>query len=424
MNFEKLLISTLVVLFSSKTWGSRVLELSDRFLDVRSEGMWYIEFYAPYCGYCKKLEPIWNHVGQSLHNTNIRVGKIDCTRFKSVCHSFKVQGYPTIIFIRGNNEYVFNGERTKDELVHFAMRMSGPPIQQVTRVESFEILKANNPIFFVYVGKQSGSLWDSFYINAEAHQAHGYFYATTEEVAGKHFFIDSSPVILVYKENSHYTFPLSDSFESFELSHLNGTLHNWITCERFPTFPKITRENIYLLRQTKKFLALVVVEENKLNELMTHELEFRDMIERIIRTKRSKYHEFFQFGWTNPELSHSIAMDTLSTPHLLILNSTTNEHHLPEDDPLEMTPEAVEIFLESVLNQSARVYGGDFFTIRMYRAWFELKRLLWDMWRGNPVLTCVIFGLPLGFLSLICYSIFCADIMDADEEEDVHEKKE
>jgi len=48
------------------------------------------------------------------------------------------------------------------------------------------------------------------------------------------------------------------------------------------------------------------------------------------------------------------------------------------------------------------------------------------MWRGNPVLTSVIFGLPLGFLSLIMYSICCADILDADEEDETenHEKRE
>lgn len=43
------------------------------------------------------------------------------------------------------------------------------------------------------------------------------------------------------------------------------------------------------------------------------------------------------------------------------------------------------------------------------------------------ILTCVIFGLPLGFLSLICYSIFCADILDAEPEEegdDGHEHRD
>lgn len=40
------------------------------------------------------------------------------------------------------------------------------------------------------------------------------------------------------------------------------------------------------------------------------------------------------------------------------------------------------------------------------------------MWKGNPTLTVLLFGLPAGFLSLICYGTCCQDIMDADDEED------
>lgn len=65
-----------------------------------------------------------------------------------------------------------------------------------------------------------------------------------------------------------------------------------------------------------------------------------------------------------------------------------------------------------------QVYGGNSFLIRLYRVFFESRRYLYDMWRGNPVLTSVLFGLPLGFLSLIVYSIFCADILDANEEDE------
>lgn len=56
--------------------------------------------------------------------------------------------------------------------------------------------------------------------------------------------------------------------------------------------------------------------------------------------------------------------------------------------------------------------------VRLYRTYFEARTSLSDMWRGNPVLTTVLFGLPLGFLSLILYSICCSDILDADEEEE------
>lgn len=64
-----------------------------------------------------------------------------------------------------------------------------------------------------------------------------------------------------------------------------------------------------------------------------------------------------------------------------------------------------------------QTYGGDSWPIRIYRAYYNAKTSLEDMWQGNPVLTSVLFGLPLGFLSLICYSIWCSDILDADEEE-------
>ena len=84
--FTKLFCFT-VTAFCSNAASSRVLELSDRFLDVRSEGssnsvnkgeqfilftfsgMWFVKFYSPSCGFCKKIEPVWGHVAQALHNT-------------------------------------------------------------------------------------------------------------------------------------------------------------------------------------------------------------------------------------------------------------------------------------------------------------------------------------------------------------------
>lgn len=407
--------------------SSRVLELSDRFLDVRNEGQWFVMFYAPWCAHCKKLEPVWAHVAQALYNTNIRVGRVDCTRFTAVAQAFRVNAYPTIIFVKGPYDFVYNGDRTKEELIHFVNRLSGPPVQQITRADSIDFLKANNPIFFTYVGKQDGILWDIFYSAAESYQPHGYFYATSVEITKRHFDIDTVPAVLVYKERSHYYFPYSDNYEVVEPAHLNESLYRWVNEERFPTFPKVTRSNIHHVVQTKKYLVLAVVEENKLSEIAAHEQEFRDMVEIFVHKNKLKYHNRFQFGWVGtPDLAHSIAMDTLATPHLIVLNASTNEHHIPEDDPLQLTPEAIELFLDSIHNQTAPAFGGNSLPVRIYRAWFEAKTSLYDMWVGNPVLTSVLFGLPLGFLSLILYSICCADILDAEEEDDEpkHEKKE
>lgn len=408
--------------------SSRVLELSDRFIDIKHEGQWFIMFYAPWCGHCKRTEPIWAHIAQALVNTNIRVGKIDCTRFTAAGQHFKITSYPTILFIKGHQEYVYSGDRTKDEMLAFVARMTGPPVQLVSQIETFSNLKADNEVFFTYVGPRNGSLWTTYHSIAEIFQPYGFFYTTSKEIASRHFDISTLPTILVYKDNNHYHFPLSSDFQSVEESFLNETYHRWVNEERFKTFPKITRNNFGEISQTKKYLVLAVVEENKLDEIISSELEFRDMIESIIRKDYDDFHQIFQFGWVgSPEIAHSIVMDDLPTPHLIVLNSTTFEHHIPDDEPERLTVDAVKLFLHDIRNGKAKVYGGNSLPIRIYRTYFEGKRYIYDMWHGNPILTIVLFGLPLGFLSLILYSIFCADILDADEdeeEEELHEKAE
>lgn len=405
-------------------YASRVLELSDRFLEVKKDGHWLIMFYAPWCGHCKRLEPVWAHVAQALYNTNIRVGRIDCTRFTSVASEFGVSGFPTIMFLKGDiAQYTFTGDRTKQDIINFALRVSGPPVISITSPESLDKLKNENPLYFLYVGNYDGPMWETYYAVAERFQPHGYFYASPHDIAKRHVNSKDPPGVYVFKEKALYPFDVEEK----GWSELNNSLADWVNSERFGTFVKITRGNINQVLQTNKFLVLAVVHENKLQEVPEEMLEFRDMIESIIKNHRDKYHRWFQFGWIGtPDLANSIAMTELPLPYLLVVNSTTNHHHVPQDEPHRLTPEAVHLFLESVRNQSAPCYGGNTWPVRLYRLYFETRSSLSEMWKGNPVLTAVLFGLPLGFLSLICYSICCADIMDADDEEEdePHEKKE
>ena len=205
----------------------------------------------------------------------------------------------------------------------------------------------------------------------------------------------------------------------------------WVIKERFSVFTKVTRGKFGKVMATNKLIVMAVVEENKLEQISQEMEVFKEMVRQVAVSNQEQYHDRFQFGWTgSPDLANSVAMETLTLPNLIVINSTTYQHHLPEDPPEVLTKEAVQIFLDSVLAGEAPTYGGQSWLVRLYRAFYEAKTSLFDMWRGNPVLTSVLLGLPLGFLSLIFYSICCADIMDADEEEeeidedDYHEKAE
>jgi len=447
-----LLFATVVSLFSIDNAESsgKVLELSDRFLPLRKEGMWLMKFYAPWCGHCKKLEPIWKHVAQSLIEAPIRVGRVDCTRFSKVATEFSIKGFPTIMFLKGDDVYTYDGDRTREDIVAFARRMMGPPVQHIdTDVEMNQAQL--NGLFFVYTGSLETPLYHEYHMNARHFQKDEFMYSVTPSVMSKHVKLVKDPAVYVYKDNTFYLFDEEPTPERQEravdgsdsedttlspgsptptapTSVVNTSLYGWVTAERFPLFVKVTRGRFSNIMATNKYVVIAVLEENKLLEISPEMEDFKEMVRQVIENNREKYHKHFQFGWTgSPDLANSVAMETLSLPNLLVINSSTYQHHLPEDLPTFLTPEAIQIFLDSVLAGEAPSYGGSSWLVRVYRAYYEAKSGLTDMWRGNPVLTAVLLGLPMGFLSLIFYSICCADIMDAEEEEEeeeYHEKAE
>lgn len=144
--------------------------------------------------------------------------------------------------------------------------------------------------------------------------------------------------------------------ESEDDQKLNILLSNWINEERFESFPKITRGNINEILRTNKYIVLVIVEEDKFQQVPTEMIKFMNKVESLVQNYRDKYHKNFQFGWIGtPDLANSIAMQVLPLPYLFVLNSTNYYHYVPDDEVSMMTTEAIDVFLERIYNQSIQV---------------------------------------------------------------------
>jgi protein disulfide-isomerase A1 len=79
-----------------------------------------VEFYAPWCGHCKQLVPIYEQLGEKFKDSaTVLIAKIDSTA-NELEHT-KINSFPTIkLFKRDTNEVVdYNGERNLEGLTKF-----------------------------------------------------------------------------------------------------------------------------------------------------------------------------------------------------------------------------------------------------------------------------------------------------------------
>ncbi|XP_076445933.1 protein disulfide-isomerase-like [Babylonia areolata] len=80
----------------------------------------FVEFYAPWCGHCKQLAPIWDELGEKFKDkADVVIAKMDSTA--NEVEEVKVQSFPTLKYFPKDSEEVvdYNGERTLEAFVKF-----------------------------------------------------------------------------------------------------------------------------------------------------------------------------------------------------------------------------------------------------------------------------------------------------------------
>lgn len=86
-----------------------------------------IEFYAPWCGHCKKLTPIYDEVGEKLRNEpGVQLVKMDATA-NDVPPQFEVRGFPTLFWLpKGDkkNPVKYDGGREADNFIEYIARQA------------------------------------------------------------------------------------------------------------------------------------------------------------------------------------------------------------------------------------------------------------------------------------------------------------
>ncbi|XAR52702.1 Protein disulfide-isomerase [Bertholletia excelsa] len=160
-----------------------------------------VEFYAPWCGHCKKLAPEYEKLGASFKKAkSVLIGKVDCDEHKSVCSKYGVSGYPTIQwFPKGSLEpKKYEGARTAEALAEFVNSEGGTNVKIAAVPSDVVVLTPDN--FDAVVLDETKDVMVEFYAPWCGHCKH---LAPTYEKVATAFKLEEDVVIANLDADKH-----------------------------------------------------------------------------------------------------------------------------------------------------------------------------------------------------------------------------
>lgn len=201
------LIACIVKIYSDDkpiTEENDVFVLTDHNFERAIENNPYllVEFYAPWCGHCKALEPEYAKAAGILKKKGlpIRLGKVDATAESSLGEKFDVKGYPTLKFFRNKSPINYDGGRQADQIVAWLEKKSGPPaVDLATAEKAKEFFEQCEKVAVIGFFKDQNSDKAKSFVQVASDLDGPKFAITSAEEVYKEYKVTADGVILLKK---------------------------------------------------------------------------------------------------------------------------------------------------------------------------------------------------------------------------------
>jgi len=223
-----LTIAALFAAFASAAdMDEGVLVLTDKNFDeeLAKHDSLLVEFYAPWCGHCKKLAPEYASAAATLAKQDPPqyLAKVDATENNALAERFEIKGFPTLIFFRGGARQDYTGGRTADTIVSWVSKKTGPATRAVSCADISS--ETSGKLAAVYWGDVEGPALSKIYTDVAKQSEKFVFLTAPADCAAAHG--ASAPGVSAFR-----TFDESPIHYSGD--HTFGDLNQWFETASIP----------------------------------------------------------------------------------------------------------------------------------------------------------------------------------------------
>ena len=90
--------------------------------DIDNNNTLIYNFNTKWCGYSLKFQPTWDKFTENNKNPNIKIIDVKCDKAENddLCNRYPVEGFPTVLKVKGNTVIPYNGPRSLEGLQEFS----------------------------------------------------------------------------------------------------------------------------------------------------------------------------------------------------------------------------------------------------------------------------------------------------------------
>eukprot|EP01026_Neomeris_dumetosa_P065544 TRINITY_DN62946_c0_g1_i1.p1 TRINITY_DN62946_c0_g1~~TRINITY_DN62946_c0_g1_i1.p1 ORF type:complete len:492 (-),score=78.95 TRINITY_DN62946_c0_g1_i1:210-1685(-) len=236
---------------------------------VKNNPQLAVEFYAPWCGHCKKLAPEWATAAQALKKDNIALAKCDATEHKELASKFGVKGYPTIKVFRGDPEDAseYKGPRDSAGIISYMGKQFGAASKELKTEDEVADFVSETLVILGVFSKPDSEAFKVYTKTSEMlRDDYDFAHVFDSKLVAKCKEIDcGSDTVLLFK-------PFDELFSQFDGKFELSELKRWIESKATPSLPELgVNSHMKAVQaafqsETAKFIAMAKGDYSQLDE--------------------------------------------------------------------------------------------------------------------------------------------------------------